>query len=231
MRILVTGASRGLGLEFAAQYLAAGHDVAALARNPAGSNGLQALAAEAEDRLVVHACDVADGASIEAAAQAVAARWDALDLLVNNAGVSGDKGKLTELDFDDMAAVFATNAIGPLRVTRALLPLLRKGSAAKVAHITSRMGSIADNGSGGWWAYRMSKAALNMACRNATFELDGEGVSSYVLHPGWVQTDMGGGSAPLSIAESVRSMIGTIAGLTPADSGRFVNYDGEALPW
>ena len=105
------------------------------------------------------------------------------------------------------------------------------GENPKVVHITSKMGSIEDNGSGGWWAYRMSKTALNMACRNSTFELDREGIASFVLHPGWVQTDMGGAGATLEVPESVTAMIETIDRLTRAQSGSFVNYDGAPLPW
>ena len=230
--ILLTGASRGLGLEFARQWLESGRRVFALARRPERSDGLQELGAEHGDRLAAVACDVGDPGSIDAARAAVARSTDSLDLLLNNAGVYGGRGLgLDELDFEELHEVFDINTLGPLRVTRAFLPLLRAGRAPKLAHLTSLMGSITDNGSGGSYAYRMSKAALNMASRNLGHELSAAGVPSVVLHPGWVQTDMGGSHAPLAAPESVAGMIRVLDALEPAQSGRFYSWRGEELPW
>lgn len=230
-RVLITGASRGLGLEFVRQYLAAGDEVAALARDPEGSKGLQLLLGEHDGRLTAHSCDVADDASVKRARDEVRARWKGLDLLINNAGIGGDRSDLAFLDFADMSHVFEVNAIGPLRMASAMLPLLRGGRDAVIAMVTSRMGSIGDNTSGGAWAYRMSKAALNMAGRNLMHELTREGIHTLILHPGWVRTDMGGEAAPLGIPESVAKLIGTIDTAGKQQSGAFIDLNGASLPW
>ena len=231
-RLLVTGANRGLGLEFTRSWLAAGHRVFALARRPGDSPGLTDLIRRFPDHLHPVTCDVADDDSVTAAGTAVGALTDALDLILNGAGIIGSPGaRLGALDFDEMRRVFETNSLGPLRVTRTFLPLLRRGTRPVVVHLTSLMGSIADNGSGGAWAYRLSKAALNMASRNLSHELAPDGIPSVVLHPGWVQTDMGGPGAPLPVAEAVAALTRTIERLTPEESGAFLDRDGRHLPW
>jgi len=231
-RVLITGASRGLGLEFARQWLAEGHQVIALARNPDASPGLRQLQAEHDQNLQVFACDVADDEAVGRTAVAVRSQSAALDLVVNNAGRFQERrGTVDNMDFDNALRTFNVNALGPLRVSRAFIPLLRRGFEPKLVHITSLMGSIADNRSGGAYAYRMSKAALNMASRNLAIELQEYGIPSVVLHPGWVQTEMGGPSATLSVEESVRGLRQVIAGLKPEDSGRFLNWKGEECPW
>ncbi len=230
--VLTTGASRGLGLEFCRQWLARGARVLALARDPKGSAGLQALAREHGARLVPVPCDVADDTSVDAAAAAVAAATDHLDVAVQNAGTYGRHGgTLAELDMDEVRRVLEVNALGPLRVARALLPLLERGRQPRLAAITSLMGSIGDNSSGGSWAYRMSKAALNMAWRNLAHELAPRGITCAVLHPGWVRTGMGGPGAPLTPEESVAGMLRVLDALGPEDSGAFLAWDGRRLPW
>lgn len=224
--VVVTGASRGLGAEFVRQFLARGDRVTAWARDPGASAALRSLAC---DRLATSACDVGDDASVAAA---TAALDGGIDLLVNNAGVAGRTGAgLAELDWQDMRAVFETNVLGVLRTTRALLPALRRGASPAVASLTSRMGSIADNGSGGWWAYRCSKAALNMANANLALELRGLGIPAIVLHPGWVRTDMGGAGAPLSTEESVAGMVQVVDGVDMRSTGGFFDHQGEPVPW
>jgi NAD(P)-dependent dehydrogenase (short-subunit alcohol dehydrogenase family) len=228
-RIVVTGANRGLGLEFVRRYLEAGHRVLAAARDPDSAPALRELAAGHGDRAFVARCDVGDSRSIAELADAVP--WDSIDLLVNNAGVfGGEERSLEAIDFEDMERTFRINSLGPLRVTRALLPWLVR-ARGKVAHVTSKMGSIDDNTSGGRYSYRMSKAALNMAVRSLGYEFTEQGLCTFVIHPGWVQTDMGGPAAPLGIEESVASMIDTIAARTPADNGLFFDRDGQRLPW
>ena len=135
------------------------------------------------------------------------------------------------LDMADLRYVVEVNTIGPIEVSRALLPLLEKGTDAKIVHVTSKMGSIADNHSGGWWAYRISKAALHMACANMAHELRDTGIATMVIHPGWVRTAMGGRTAPLNTEESVVGMIEVIDGLESADSGCFRDYTGAEVPW
>ena len=231
-RVVVTGASRGLGLEFVRQFLEQGCHVHALLRKPRGSKDLQRLLKEQPDALAAAACNVADEGSVEKAAAAVRERWRSVDLLINNAGVVGDRSdSLRKLDPDEAREAFDINALGPILMTRHLLPLLEKGTNPKVINVTSLMGSMADNDSGGWWAYRMSKAALNMATVNMAHELHDASIATMVIHPGWVSTDMGGRMAPLRAADSVAGMIKVIDGLRLRNSGCFKDHTGAALPW
>ena len=232
MRVLITGAGRGLGLEFARQYLEAGHRVFALARAPKKSAGLMELVAAHPERAVAVNCDVIDDASVAAAGRSVAAATEALDLILNNAGTYGRRDEsLESLDWKEMREVLEVNTLGPLRVSRAFLPLLRAGKKPRLVQITSLMGSIDDNRSGGSWSYRISKAALNMANRNLAIELQREKIPAVVLHPGWVRTDMGGRGAPLEVEEAVSAMIAAIDGVTPADTGGFLDRFGKPCPW
>lgn len=224
--IVVTGANRGIGLEFARQLVDAGDFVIAGARKPDEARALQELAGP---HLEIHALDVASDASVSAFASAVGER--AVDVLINNAGVGGGGAPIVDLDLKRMRDVLEVNAIGPLRVTQAMLPALHRADSPVVAHITSRMGSIGDNSSGGYYAYRMSKAALNMANKSLSMDGQASGIVCVVLHPGWVKTDMGGASAPLSVDDSVRGLLKVINGLSRSDSGRFFDYKGAELPW
>ncbi len=221
---LITGAGRGIGLEFVRQLRERGEDVVATVRRPEAWAPLQKLGARVE------VLDVNDDASVAALARSL--EGTAIDLLVNNAGVYGQKGVgLEGVDLEDALATFRTNALGPLRVTRALLPSLRAGAGKRVVHITSKMGSIDDNQSGGSYGYRASKAALNALNKSLSIDLAPEGLVCAVLHPGWVQTDMGGASAAVEPEESVRGMLRVIDGLTPAEAGRFFDFRGEEIPW
>jgi NAD(P)-dependent dehydrogenase (short-subunit alcohol dehydrogenase family) len=230
MRYAITGASRGLGLEFVRQLLNRGDTIDAGVRAPSEARQLQELVRGAEGRLRLHALDISEPKSVDAFAATVG-QGEALDVLINNAGVYGKDGALTELDYESMASTFAVNTLGPLRLTAALLPALRRGSARRIIHITSQMGSIGDNGMGGSYGYRISKAAMNMAMRNMHVDLHGEGFVTISMHPGWVQTDMGGPNAPLLPEESVRGMINVIDRLKAEDGGRFFSYQGQELPW
>ncbi|NMO14806.1 SDR family oxidoreductase [Pyxidicoccus fallax] len=229
MRYVITGASRGLGFEFVQQLLRRGDTVDAGVRSPEGARRLEPLTREVGNRLRIHALDVEDEASIRSFAADVCA--EPVDVLINNAGVPGAWCAFPNVDYTDMARTFAINALGPLRVTSALLPALRRGAARKVAHVSSRMGSLAENSDGGAYAYRMSKAALNMGVRSLSHELRGEGFVTVMLHPGWVQTDMGGPEAPLPARDSVRGLLRIIDGMGPEHSGRFYDYQGAELPW
>lgn len=229
MHCVVTGANRGIGFEFVQQLLARGDSVDAAARLPAQATRLHSLAGESGGRLRVLALDVADPKSVESFALAMGDV--AVDLLINNAGIMGEKGDLASLDPDDMARTFLVNAVGPVLVTRSLIPALRKGQGRKVVHLSSGMGSIGDNSSGGSYGYRMSKAALNMASRNLAHDLRADKIVSVVLNPGWVKTDMGGSSAPLPVQASVRAMLARIDALTLEQSGGFLNHDGKTYEW
>jgi NAD(P)-dependent dehydrogenase (short-subunit alcohol dehydrogenase family) len=232
MRIAITGTSRGLGLEFARLYLEAGHQVLALARNPKQSAGLKELSASHAASLNCIECDVAEDKSVERAGETARSTGEGLDLLINDAGTYGSREEhLSDLNFAEVRQVFEVNCIGALRVSRAFMPLLKKAPRAKLVHITSLMGSIGDNKSGGAYSYRISKAALNMASVNLALELKKDRIISVVLHPGWVKTEMGGPNAPLGIEEAVRAMIQTIDRLGPEYSGGFFDRLGQPQPW
>lgn len=221
--VLITGANRGLGLEFAQQYAAAGWDVIGTARRPEAATELNAL-----DVRVLQ-LDVTDQASVARLAQDLGDLQ--IDLLINNAGVLPRTGGISNLNLDDFTRALAVNTVGPVRVTQAVLPNLRRGDGKTIIHITSGLGSIGDNTSGGFYGYRESKAALNMFNRSLAAELRSDGFTCVVLHPGWVQTDMGGRNATLTPKESVTGMRSVIAGLSLADTGTFWNYAGEPLAW
>jgi NAD(P)-dependent dehydrogenase (short-subunit alcohol dehydrogenase family) len=231
-RVLVTGASRGIGLEYARQWLAAGARVFALARDPEGSDGLMTLASRYADALVPIPCDVADDASVTEARRRVGEVTDGLEILINTAGVMGSREDLESLDLQLVRRTFEVNAVGPIRVTRAFLDLLKGGGRPRrIVNMTSLMGSIDDNRSGDAYAYRMSKAALNMATRSMAVDLSGDGIVAVVLHPGWVRTAMGGKSAPTPVEEAVSSLVRTIESLDVDRSGGFYDRDGKPLPW
>ena len=216
--VLIAGANRGIGLEFARQYSADGWTVLGTARDPDAATELAAVAA-------VHRLDIADPASITALAD----RLDQpVDLLICNAGRSGPR------PFADDPAGFvstlATNAVGPTLLAQALKDRVLAGEAKRMVAITSRMGSIAET-SGGAIAYRASKAALNAAWASLAVDWKDTGLTLAMLHPGWVKTDMGGANAPVTKEDSVSAMRATIDGLTPDQTGAFLNNDGSTIPW
>ena len=217
--VVITGANRGIGLEFVKQYLALGDKVIALCRNT--SDELSKTSAKVIDKV--------DVGSPECLQKMLAKLSDVkIDLLINNAGV------LANEDFEHMSAItlehqFRVNAMGPLLVTQILRKQLVKG--AKVALITSRMGSLTDNTSGGYYGYRMSKAALNIAGVSLAHELKEQQVAVALLHPGYVQTDMVNNSGDISAAVAVERLIQRIDGLTMSNTGTFWHSNGEVLPW
>jgi NAD(P)-dependent dehydrogenase (short-subunit alcohol dehydrogenase family) len=223
LTVLITGANRGLGLEFARQYKQAGWRVIGTARNPGEAQELEALGA------TVMQLDVASQQSVDDLAAALGD--EPIDLLINNAGIFPRVGKITEIDFDDYSLTLAVNTLGPVRVTRALLPNLRRGQLKMIAGLSSNLGSIGENERGSFYGYRESKAALNMFTRTLAAELGPEGFVCIVLTPGWVQTDMGGPNATLTPAESIAGMKAVLDKLTPADNGTFWSYNGSQVPW
>ena len=225
MRVVVTGASRGIGLELVRQLLARGDVVDACVRDPDRATELRALA---RPTLHIHHVDVTDQVSVDALARAIDAP---VDVVINNAGINRPRQKLTDLDLAATAELYATNAIGPLRVTHALLPHVRRGSAKKLVHVTSGMGSIADNKRGESYGYRMSKAALNMMSKSLSIDLRDDGITSIVINPGWVKTDLGGASAPTPVEDSVRGILARIDEATLETSGSFLNWNGGTYPW
>jgi len=228
--ILITGASRGLGLEFTRQYLAEGWTVIAACRNPGTARGLQDLEAKSNGALTVVELEVTDGASVKRAAGRLQGR--AIDVLVNGAGIYGGDGqKLGSLDYEDWRQVLEVNLLGPARVCEAFVDGVERSDRRLIVTITSGMGSLADNTSGGSILYRTSKAAVNMLMRTSAIDLKARGITCIVVNPGWVKTDMGGPNAKLSPEESIHAMRSLIAKLGPGDSGKFYNYDGREYPW
>ena len=222
--VLITGANRGLGLEFARQYAADGWKVIGTARKPAEAADLKAL------KVRVLQLDVADADSVTKLAAAL--EDQPVDLLINNAGIMDrDSSSIENIDFDSVERVLEVNTIGPMRVTQALLGNLRSGSSKQIVHITSGLGSIENNTRGGFLGSRESKAALNMFNRSLAAELGDEGFTCVVMSPGWVQTDMGGAGATLTPGESIAGMKKVIGGLTVEDNGTYQSWDGEILPW
>ena len=221
--VLITGANRGIGLELARQYAADGWRVIGTARKPESAGELGATGAN------VMQLDVTDQASVDRLAQHLSGQ--PIDMLINNAGIQPLMWKLDEVDFDEFERALSVNAVGPVRVTRALVPNLRSGKVRKVINITTNLSSIAENTEGGFYGYRESKAALNMFNKSLAMEFGPEGFICIVLNPGWVRTDLGGPKAPLSVEESVSGMRSVIENLSPEDNGSFWTHDGKQMPW
>ncbi len=227
---LITGANRGLGLEFARQYLANGWRVYGACRNPSSASELSRLADTCDHKIRVIGLDVTDLASVKSAA----ARLDgqAIDLLLNNAGVGGPRGQtIGNIDYVAWEKVLDVNTMGPMRISEAFVDHVARSKRKLIVTLTSGMGSIADNTSGGSIAYRSSKAAVNMVTRSLATDLAPLGITCVVVNPGWVLTDMGGPHATMTPAESVKRLRDLIETLGPAQSGKFFNHDGREFPW
>ena len=216
--VLVTGSNRGIGLQLCTQFVARGDDVIAVCRS--AGDDLSRLGVR-----IIENTDVSDDDSVKRLQDILGEQR--VDILVNNAGILR-QDKLGELDYDEMSEQFRVNALGPLRVTEALLDNLRKGS--KVIIITSRVGSIEDNSSGGYYGYRASKTAVNQIGTNLRHELLPRGIAVALLHPGLVATEMTGGQG-IDPGESARGLIQRIDELNLGNSGGFWHAEGYALPW
>jgi NAD(P)-dependent dehydrogenase (short-subunit alcohol dehydrogenase family) len=219
---LITGAAGGIGRELARQLAERGTTVIAVCRKPSAELSKLPVRVEA-------GIDISTDAGCAALAERVAGV--PLDLVIHNAGVLSQES-LDRLDDDAIAGIrrqFEVNALAPLRLTALLAPQFTKG--AKLVLITSRMGSMADNSSGGYYGYRMSKAALNAAGRSMARDLSPRGVSVVMLHPGFVQTPMTGGRGDVDAVTAAPNLIARIDELTPATSGGFLHANGSALPW
>ena len=216
--VLITGANRGLGLEFARQYREDGWEVVATARH--SSPELDDLGIRVEQLAMEDFKAVAEFGS----------RLAGLDLLIANAGIYGVRTVTSPTEATEWTETFTVNTIAPFLLAQSVLPQVTR-SRGKLIAISSRMGSIADNDFGGFIGYRSSKAALNAAWRSMALDVRDHGVIAAVLHPGWVQTRMGGASAPMDPADSIAGMRQVIAGLGPKQSGGFFAYDGSIIPW
>ena len=229
---LITGANRGIGLEFAKQYAAHGWRVFACTRNAEKSDDLNVLATKQPGQITVHTLDVEDHAQIDELARSLSG--ESIDLLINNAGIyaeSHHSGVFTSANYEAWARTFLVNTMATLKMTQAFTSQILRSSQKKMVTISSKMGSIADNTGGGSYMYRSSKAAVNMVVKTLAVDLKPSGLIAAALHPGWVQTAMGGPNALISTTKSVSGMRRVIDGLTLADSGRFIAYDGQTIPW
>ena len=226
----ITGCNRGLGLEFVRQLLARGQRVIATCRDIATSTDLTALTLKHSGQLSLVEMDVSDEASMR---EAVALLNDeAIDVFINNAGMYGPRdANFGNVDGPAMAEVLFTNAVAPVLLTQLLIDNVRKGIGKKLVFVSSKMGSIADNGRGGSYIYRSSKTALNSVVKSLALDLAPEGIATATLHPGWVRTDMGGPNGLIDAPESVSGMLNVIDGLSVANTGQFFNYDGSTIAW
>ena len=220
--VLITGAARGLGLDFVKQYAAKGWRVHACARDAGPLK-------QVEGDIQTHRLEVTDYKAVAALAETLAG--EAIDVLLCNAGIAGrEAAVLGSIDPVVWRQTFEVNTLAPLMMAEAFVEHVAGSQARKLIAVSSRLGSIALADSGRY-AYRASKAALNMEWKGLSVDLAAKGLVCVVLHPGWVQTDMGGQTATLTIDQSVPAMVKVIDGLKPADNGRFINYDGTELPW
>ena len=237
--VLITGANRGLGLEFTRQYATLGWEVIACARRPEAATALMTLARDSGGRVVVEQLDVADHASVDAAARRLEGR--AIDVLLNNAGTTGrgttthagfPSNRFGEIDYADWDGIFRINVTGPMKMTEAFVGHVARSAGRKIVAISSDLGSMASNVSGKLYAYRASKAALNACMKSLAIDLGRDrGLVVAVLHPGWVRTDMGTARASIDPPESVAGLIRVIEGLDAAKAGGFWRYDGAEVPW
>lgn len=225
--VAITGAGRGIGLELARQHLAAGDRVFALARDPAGADAVNALSAGSDGRLTVHAMDVADDASVRSGA---ATTGDGpVDILYNVAGVTGPvANELEGADWEGWADAFNIMVMGPLRVLQAFLP--RLGAGSKVINFSSQL-AASTWPYGGYYAYGAAKAGLNRMMRSVAIDLRERGIVVGLVHPGWVQTDMGGAGADITPEDSASSIRKLAAEWTLERSGDFYKWNGEPHPW
>ena len=221
--IMITGASRGLGLEFARQFYSEECRVIATCRNPKNANELNAIG-----DIDIHSLDVTDDKSVANLADKL--RGENIDILINNAGVIGQREGFGRLDYDIWAETMDTNVFGPMRVAEAFRDNVMNSERKQMIFITSRMGSITEAVPNAY-VYRSSKAALNMAVKCLSAELGEQGLIAVLFHPGHVQTDMGGKAAPVMPHTSIEAMKNQIVALTRDDNGSFLSYDGRQIPW
>ncbi|MCW8915321.1 MAG: SDR family oxidoreductase [Magnetovibrio sp.] len=223
--VMITGANRGLGFEFAHQYAEDGWNVIATCRTPELASELNKL-----DGVTEYKLDVGDFDAVAQLAQQLSGI--AIDVLINNAGVYGPKAySLAELDYDVWQDVMHINTFAPLHVTRCFAPHVAASQYKRIATLSSKMGSMADNSSGGSYIYRSSKAGLNAVMKSVAMDFAPQGITTIILHPGWVRTEMGGPNGLIDAPQSVRGMRQVIASASAEHNGRFFNYDGSEIPW
>ncbi len=230
-RVVVTGANRGLGLEFTRQLLARGDRVYAAVRKPGHTLELTRLALAHPGRVSVLPFDATKPATAIELMREIGLVDDAIDLLINNAGVLHAGERFGALEAKALVDAFTANVVGATLLTQAAAPMLERGNAPRVVNVSSNLGSIGTRAAFGTPSYSISKAALNMATRQLAFALSARGIVAVAISPGWVRTDMGGAQAELEPAVAVASMLSVIDQLRGADAGRFLDWNGVELPW
>jgi NAD(P)-dependent dehydrogenase (short-subunit alcohol dehydrogenase family) len=224
--VLITGANRGIGLEFVRQYAADGWRVIAACRKPKKAKEVEQVNGD----VTLRALDLADPDSVATFVDETAK--EPIDVLINNAGVYLDRNiALGKLDYAGWVTSFQTNTVGPVRIAEALIGVVAQSERKLMVFVSTQMASIAGNTGGGAYAYRASKAALNAAVKSMAIDLKSRGVTCLLLHPGWVRTDMGGKNATLDVRDSVHGMRRVIDEFTLERSGDFLRYNGETVAW
>jgi len=226
--VLITGANRGIGLEFTRQYAEAGWRVFACSRH-VDAKALNQVAGQYPENVSLHTLDVSDRSQIDKLAEQLSGI--PIDVLLNNAGIYPGGESFGSIDYEAWMRAFEVNTMAPLKMAEAFIENVAKSSEKKIVNITSKMGSIDDNTSGGYYLYRSSKAALNMVVKSLSLDLASRDIKTIVLHPGWVQTAMGGSHAPTPPERSVAGMRKVIAGLRQKDSGKFYDFNGQEILW
>lgn len=228
--IFIIGANRGLGLELARQYAESGWQVLASCRNESEAQELKELQETYPSFLEIFELDVVKKETLQACVERLTGRT--VDVLFYNAGVFLGKGqRIGAIDYEEWARIMEVNLFGAMATVEAFLPFVTASGKKKIAFMTSLMGSITDNVTGGSYLYRTSKAALNMLVKNLAIELRSQGVTVLAFHPGWVKTDIGGDNAPLTVEESVEGVRMVLNRLKESHTGRFFDYAGVEIPW
>ncbi len=223
--VLITGANRGIGLEFARSFAVDGWEVHACCRSPDKAAKLK----EIRGKLIPHRLDVTDGLRVAGLARELSET--PIDVLLNNAGLIGGAAEFGKTDFDDWAEVLKVNSLAPLRMAERFVEHVAASDRKQIVNISSIMGSLAENSGGGRYVYRSSKAALNMVTKSLSVDLAPRNITVVSFHPGWVQTDMGGENATVTPKDSVAGIRRILDRLTIEQSGRFFAFDGPELPW
>lgn len=229
--VLVTGANRGIGLEFVKQYASDGWRVIACCRSPVEAAALNNLVEQNKGHIAVSSLDVAEHEQIERLSRELSS--ETIDLLINNAGIypTSRSDGFGSTDYDAWARAFYINTMAPLKMAESFISQVTKSNLKTFVTITSKMGSVADNQRGGSYVYRSSKAAVNMVMKSLAIDIESTGAISVLLHPGWVRTDMGGPNGLITTQQSVMGMRQVIGNLKIENSGEFYAFDGQVVPW
>lgn len=227
--VVITGANRGIGLELTRRFAAKAERVIACCRNPARASSLNQLATDSKGKVQTKTLDVTDYSGVKALAAQL--NGQGVDVLINNAGILGPRPDSRVQNVQAWRQVLEVNTIAPLKVAEAFFDNLRGGRRKLIVNLTSKMGSVGDNGSGSAYIYRSSKAGLNAVMKSLAMDTADEDFTVLLLHPGWVKTDMGGPDALIDVSTSVDGLMAIIDAANPSQTGSFLDYDGTVIPW